>query len=109
MRSFVEVQSVGRAGLRRVTCTLALLALVAAPLAGGNAQLATKQYVGTLSYTTASPAGDSKDFANNFSWLGFTVEGDWFVKRNISAGFILGWQEIQNEKSGDQFEFTNGT
>ena len=109
MRSFVEAQSVDGAATRRVTCTLFVLALMAAPLAGGNAQVLTQPYVGTLSYTTASPAGDSKDFANNFSWLGFTVEGDWFVKRNISAGFILGWQEIYNEKGGDQFEFTNGT
>src|SRR3982751_576326 len=103
MRSFVEVQSVGRAGLRRVTCTLALLSLLAAPITGANAQ----QYVGTLSYTTASPAGDSKDFANNFSWLGFTAEGDWFMRKNISTGFILGWQEIYNEQDGDQFTFTN--
>ena len=80
MRSFVEARSADRAGVRRVTRTLALLALVVAPLAGGNAQVASKQYVGTISYTTASPIGDSKDFANDFSWLGFTIEGDWFIR-----------------------------
>ena len=109
MRSFVEAQSVGRAGIRRGTCALVFLALVAAPVARGSAQVATKQYLGTLSYTTASPAGDSKDFASDFSWLGFTVEGDWFVRSKISTGFILGWQELYNEKNGDQFTFTNGT
>ena len=86
MRSFVEAQSTERAGARRVTCTLAVLALVAAPFADGNAQLMPNQYVGTLSYTTAAPAGDSKDFANNFSWLGFTVEGDWFIRWHVGAG-----------------------
>jgi len=108
MRPFVEAQSVDRAPMRRATCALSLLALVAAPLAGGNAQVLTQPYIGTLSYTTASPAGDSKDFANNFSWLGFTVEGDWFARKNLSTGFIVGWQEIYNEKNGDQFTFTNG-
>jgi hypothetical protein len=74
-------------------------------IARGNAQ---RQYVGTLSYTMAQPSGDASDFANNFSWLGFTVEGDWFLRPNISAGFISGWQEIYKEQSGDEFTFANG-
>jgi hypothetical protein len=108
MISFVDAQSVARAGTRRVTRALSFLALVAAPLAGGHAQIGSKQYVGTISYTMASPAGDAKDFANDFSWLGFTVEGDWFVRKNISTGFILGWQEIYNETTGEEFTFDNG-
>ena len=108
MTSVVEVQAVNRPAVRRAMCTLFLLTLVALPFAGGNAQLASKQYVGTLSYTTASPVGDSKDFANAFSWLGFTIEGDWFIRQNISTGFILGWQEIYNETNGEQFTFDNG-
>ena len=68
----------------------------------------SRPYLGTLSYTMAQPAGDAKDFANGFSWLGFTVEGDWFLKTNLSAGFILGWQEIYKESNGDTFELDNG-
>ena len=108
MISFVEALNVDRVAVRRMLCTLCTLVFIAVPLARGNAQYQSRQYVGTLSYTTAAPAGDSKDFANDFSWMGFTIEGDWFVKQSLSAGFILGWQEIYKERDGDSFTFDNG-
>ena len=72
-------------------------------------QYGVTNYVGTFNYTMAAPSGDSKDFASNYSWLGFTLEGDWFMRQNLSTGFILGWQEIYKEQNGDSFQFDNGT
>lgn len=106
MISFANSPAAGRVSARPLTWALCLLVFLAVPIARGHAQ---RQYVGTLSYTTAQPAGDLSDFADNFSWLGFTVEGDWFLRPNISAGFISGWQEIYKEQGGDSFTFSNGT
>ena len=108
MISFVDTSSAGRVAPRRLIRALCLLVFVVAPGARANAQMST-QYVGTLAYTMAQPVGDTKDFANNYSWLGFSIEGDWFLRTNLSAGFILGWQEIYKEQGGDSFEFDNGT
>jgi len=106
MISFTRAPRVGRVVIRLLKCALCLLVFLALPIARGNAQ---RQYVGTLSYTMAQPSGDASDFANNFSWLGFTVEGDWFIRDKISAGFISGWQEIYKEQGGDSYTFSNGT
>ena len=102
---FSKTPRLGRGSARPLEWALCLLVFLAVPFARSNAQ---RQYVGTLSYTTAQPAGDASDFANNFSWLGFTVEGDWFLRPNISAGFISGWQEIYKEQTGDSYTFASG-
>jgi hypothetical protein len=96
----------GHVSARPLTWALSLLVFIAVPVGRAHAQ---KLYVGTLSYTMAQPSGDAADFAKNFSWLGFTAEGDWFLKPNISAGFIGGWQEIYKETTGDSYTFSNGT
>jgi hypothetical protein len=106
MTSFSKTPRMGGISARPLTWALCLLVFLAVPIARGNAQ---RTYVGTLSYTMAQPSGDASDFANNFSWLGFTVEGDWFIRDKISAGFISGWQEIYKEQGGDSFTFANGT
>ena len=85
MNSFSKAPRMGRVPVRPFTWALWLLVFLALPVARGHAQ---KQYVGTLAYTMAQPSGDASDFANNFSWLGFSVEGDWFIRDKISAGFI---------------------
>lgn len=89
--------------------TLSILGAAMRPTSSANAQIGVTPYVGTFNYTMAAPSGDSRDFADNYSWLGFTLEGDWFMKQNLSTGFILGWQEIHKEQNGDSFAFDNGT
>ena len=103
---FSTTPRMGHISARPLVWALSLLVFLAVPAGRARAQ---KQYVGTLSYTMAQPSGDASDFANNFSWLGFTAEGDWFLRPNISAGFIGGWQEIYKETSGDSYTFSNGT
>jgi len=86
-----------------------LLAFTATLLPVGVATAQYRPYMGTFGYTMAQPTGDTKDFVNAYSWLGFAIEGDWFQRSNLSTGFILGWQELYNEKTGDSFAFANGT
>jgi hypothetical protein len=106
MISFAKSPTARRVSGWPLTWALSLLVFLALPVARGHAQ---KQYVGTLSYTMAQPSGDASDFANNFSWLGFSVEGDWFIRDKISAGFIAGWQEIYKEEGQGSYTFSNGT
>jgi hypothetical protein len=100
--------SISFIGLRRAAAALALLGAAAIPPSTAGAQVGNSPYLGSFTYTTAMPVGDTKDFANDFSWLGFTLEGDWFTRPNISTGFIAGWQEIYKNVKGDQFTFDNG-
>ena len=95
----------------RIIC--GAVAVVAATLilpANADAQRRTRGYMGTLTYSPAVPTGDTKNFVDDFSWLGFTLEGDWFGWRDdISTGFIIGWQELYQESNNDSFEFPIGT
>jgi hypothetical protein len=86
---------------------LTLSAALVLPIALASAQ--SKPYMGTFAYTMAQPSGDTKDFVNQYSWLGFSLEGDWFNRSNLSTGFILGWQEMYQDINGDSFAFANGT
>jgi hypothetical protein len=109
MTSLVDLPSVSRVTARRAAVTLSILGSAVMPAFAANAQIGVTPYVGTFNYTMAAPSGDSRDFADSYSWLGFTLEGDWFLKQNLSTGFILGWQEIHKEQNGDSFQFDNGT
>ena len=106
MISFAKSPTAHRISVRPLQSAVCLLVFLALPIARGHAQ---KQYVGTLAYTMAQPSGDASDFANNFSWLGFSVEGDWFIRDKISTGFIAGWQEIYKEEGQGSYTFSNGT
>lgn len=109
MISFIDLPSSCRATTRRAVVALSLLGAAALPASTSEAQVGNSPYLGSFYYNTAMPAGDAKSFADNFSWLGFTIEGDWFNKPNISTGFIAGWQEIYKNQGGDSFTFDNGT
>jgi hypothetical protein len=104
MTTLVDVRTA-----RRMTRALFILGAVALPATALTAQVGARGYLGTLTYATALPTGDSKNFADDYSWLGFTLEGDWFLRPNMSTGFIIGWQEIYKEQDGDSFDFDNGT
>lgn len=101
----------GRRSGPRLIC--GVVAVVAATLilpGNADAQRRTRGYMGTLTYSPAMPTGDTKNFVDDFSWLGFTLEGDWFGWRDdISTGFIIGWQEMYQESNGDSFTFPIGT
>ena len=50
-------------------------------------QLAIAQHGYTsLSYNTAAPLGDTKDFIQTYSWRGISLESYWFLSDNLTLG-----------------------
>ena len=88
-----------------------LLAFVLPALLLGAAGTARAQgvgtYIGSLNWNVSLPMGDTKDFIGNTSYLGFTLDGDRFIRDKISVGFTFGWQEIYEETAGT-FQLESG-
>ena len=97
---------------KRVTLLFAFTALIfcAAPrLASAQARS-----MGGWSYEWSMPMGDLKDYIDNDSWLGFNLEGRWFLSDNLAFGAQVGYHEFyvntvgtinlpQGAISGDQY------
>ena len=88
-----------------LAATAGLMALVPAHSSGAQ----STPYMGTFTWSTALPSGDTKGFVDQYSWLGFTFEGDHFIRQNLSIGAIIGWQEIYHEDDLTSFDFETGT
>jgi len=88
----------------RVMAVAALAAgILAAP---GMAQ--SKPMFG-LSYDMSLPTGDLKDYTNNDSWLGWTVDVRAFGASNkISFGGMLGYYEFYNNTATNTIVFGRG-
>lgn len=77
--------------MRNLFC--ASLALLMASTAA--AQSFTRVY-----YTTAVPAGDTKDYIDQFSWRGMSLEFGKYVRDNVTTAVSLGWT-VFNKKTDD--------
>ena len=94
---------------RRVVHGAALLASISLmPALAGAQGLGDRPYMGTFTWSTAQPANYTKDFINAFSWLGFYFEGDRFFSPSVSAGMVLGWQEIYDQRPFETYNFPQG-
>ena len=80
--------------MQRLWRHLLVTAGVAVGVAWPMERAAAQQYLGSLTYNLGIPTGDTQDFTDNESWLGLTFEGQWLVRPNVSAGFLLGWNEF---------------
>jgi hypothetical protein len=69
---------------------------------------AAQEYMGALNYNLGIPTGDTRTFTDNESWLGFTFEGNWFVRPNASAGLLFGWNEFYHQ-TDEALPLENGT
>ena len=81
--------------------------LLAALVFASPARAQSRPFMGTFTYSTAMPVGYASDFVDQFSWLGFMFEGDWFFSPQMSLGLATGWQEIYDESSGT-YEIESG-
>ncbi|MGH9259853.1 MAG: hypothetical protein ACRD08_08155, partial [Acidimicrobiales bacterium] len=54
--------------------------------------------LGALTYSWSMPADQTKQYADNDSWLGLTVEGRAMQDRT-SVGILLGWNSFYNRTS----------
>lgn len=83
---------------------LAVAALLAG-VAAAPAAAQSRPSVG-LSYDMSLPTGDLKDFADNDSWLGWTVDVRAFGESNkISFGGMLGYYEFYQNTAVNQINF----
>jgi outer membrane protein W len=87
---------------------LAVAALVAGIVAA-PAAAQSKPIVG-MSYDMSLPTGDLQDFADNDSWLGFSMDIRAFGASNkISFGGMLGYYEFYNNTATEQITFDQAT
>lgn len=56
-----------------------------------SAEGRAQQWFWGMEYMVSSSSGDTKDFANQFSWRNFGIEGRYQLKDNISAGLYFAW------------------
>jgi len=61
-----------------------------------------------MSYSWSLPIGDTKDFTDNDSWFGFSLEGRRFLRENQSVGLFFGWTEFY-QRTNDALNFPSAT
>jgi hypothetical protein len=72
--------------------TLCLAILVAGLLVLSRGSASAQQWLWGLSYGFATPTGNTKDFADDFSWRNFSVEGRRIDEnRAMSLGLVASW------------------
>lgn len=48
----------------------------------------------TISYSTAMPLGETNDYISKYSWRGISIDMRYFVERDLSVGFYVGWNVL---------------
>ncbi|UCD23781.1 MAG: outer membrane beta-barrel protein [Gemmatimonadota bacterium] len=56
-----------------------------------SAESRAQQWFWGMEYMVSTPMSDTKEFANDFSWRNFGIQGRNLVKDNISVGLYFGW------------------
>jgi hypothetical protein len=88
--------------VRRHAAWLVAVLVVPAPLAAQEAQPGWEDRTLAIGrYHLSLPVGDTKDFADNDSWLGFAIEGRRFIAADLSTSFLAGWTEFDEQTAGE--------
>lgn len=82
--------------------SLLSMLLVAAPLL---VQAQTSLF--TVSYSTSLPLSGTADYTDDFSWRGMALEERYFIERDLSVGFYIGWNVLNKELINHTEEFEN--
>ena len=59
-----------------------------------------RAYIVGMSYLISSPTGNTKDFVDTTSYLGFCLEGRKFVSDHVTLGASLQWNAFEQEETG---------
>ncbi|MGH7726690.1 MAG: hypothetical protein ACREOU_14785 [Candidatus Eiseniibacteriota bacterium] len=51
-------------------------------------------------YEMSFPSGDTKNWVDNESWVGFSMEGRYFLKSNLSVGWSVGVHSLYEHVNG---------
>lgn len=89
--------------MNRIKIFLSLLFLIAT-LSLTNAQIS----IFTVAYSTSAPLGITKDYIEDYSWRGFALEERYFVERDMSIGFYLGWNVFSKKLVDHEENFGDG-
>jgi len=76
------------------------------PLSNSLAQ--AHHWYGAATYQVSFPLGDTKDFIEDVSWRGFGLDFRYTVQKNVSVGFVTGWN-IFYEQVNETTQLTGGT
>jgi hypothetical protein len=90
--------------MKKLVCAVLALGLLAVATESGHAQ--TGRY-GTFTWNYSLPTGDTKDFTDNDSWLGLSLEGHQLLSERSSLGLVFGWNEFYHD-TRDLIEIENG-
>ncbi len=72
------------------------------------ATAANAQYgLGVVTYDITFPSGDLKEFTDNESWRGITIEGRKFFRPQLSAGLSWAWRTF-HENTDELITFDGG-
>jgi hypothetical protein len=75
---------------------IGLIAILSAITTGAYAQ-----NIAGFVYQASLPTGETKDFIDNTSWLGFGLEGRQFINANASVGMYVGWNKFEEFQGGE--------
>ncbi len=73
--------------------------IVVMPVLFINSQANAQQWYGSFSYQVSFPTGDTKEFADNVSFIGFALDFRNVVARNTTVGVLLGWNVFHQRTS----------
>ena len=62
----------------------------------------------TISYSTAMPLGKTHDYIEKYSWRGVSIEQRYFIERDLSVGFYIGWNVLHQKLVNYEEDFGNG-
>lgn len=68
------------------------------PLSSGFAQ--EHHWYGAATYQVSFPTGDTKDFISDPSWRGFGLDFRYGVKKDVTVGFVTGWNIFYEQVDG---------
>jgi outer membrane protein len=79
--------------MRKIICLLAIF--IAASIG------ASAQNIAGFFYQASLPTGETKDFIDKPSWLGFGLEGRQFINENASVGMYVGYNKFEEFQGGE--------
>lgn len=100
--------------MKKIYALILAVVIGTIPLADANAQVG----LGAVSWNVAGTTGDTREFVNELSYLGFGIEGRSYLSRHFTLGLSFDWQVFDKQTdavvdleggalSGKQFRYVN--
>lgn len=89
----MTITSYGNISMKRI-----VWALIAVPLLTASVAEAQGDWWWGAEYTVSLPQGATKEFADNTSWRGATLEARKVLSQNLTVGLLFGWYVFDEVK-----------